>query len=282
MSVESKLEALVSKTVAIPAVPQVLTRMQSVVADPTSSILDAVKVVEEDPGLGARCLRVANSAIYGLRVPATSLRQAAGVLGMRKLQELAIQCSLVAQYAHLRQERAFNIDMFWRHGAVTAVAARHVARVTTLFRGSMAETAASCGLLHNIGRLAMVEAFRAGYLDVILPVGGRGDAACQAECEAFGFTHAEVGAVLAERWKLAPEIVEVARDHHRPRTGKPTLATLVSYASHIAHELLNCGDLAVKESLTSEGSTFLGISQVNAEEATKAIVENAVEALVVA
>lgn len=226
-----ELDDLIVKTVAIPSVPQILTRLQQVVADPNSSIIDAVRVLEEDPGLATRCLRIANSVIYGLRVPCSTLRHASSVLGMKNLKDLALQSCLVAQFAHLKKTRGFNIDLFWQHSVVTAIAARQIAKNTKRFRGSIAETAASCGLLHNIGRLAMLDAFRASYLDVIIPTGGHGTAAITAEIEAFGFDHSTVGALLAQKWNLAIETIETARDHHAAITPEPKLAHLIDRKS---------------------------------------------------
>lgn len=275
------LEGLIARTVSIPAVPHVLMRMQEVVNNPKSSILDAVAVIEEDPGLGIRCLRIANSAIYGLRVPASSLRHAASVLGMRKLQELALQSSLVSQFEHLKKQKAFNTDVFWQHGAVCAVVARHLAKNTRQFRGPAAETAASCGLLHNIGRLAMVDTYRAAYLDVILPVGGHGDAATQAETEAFGFDHAQVGGILAGKWNLAAKVIEIARDHHQPRSGGITLAGVVGYASQLSHAFLTSGDKGLRDLLNSECSAFLNMTPETLEEVTHAIIEQSVNAVMI-
>ena len=152
-------------------------RLQEIVADPNSSLADAVKVVEADPGLATRCLKIANSAIYGVRVPRPTLANAAAVIGMRKLRDLAIQTSLVAKYTHLQQQYGFDLGRFWRHCTLTSVAAREIAKKSRAFRAADAEAASACGLLHNIGRLVMIDSFKTDYLSVILPVGGRGPAA---------------------------------------------------------------------------------------------------------
>jgi HD-like signal output (HDOD) protein len=237
-----ELEDLVLKTVEIPSVPKTLLRLQEVAASVKSSVGDAVKVVEEDAGLAARCLKIANSAMYGLRFPCSTLEHAASVVGLRKLKDLAVQTSLVAQYTHLKKQYGFNLERFWQHGAVTSIASREIARKSRGFRGVDAETAAACGLLHNIGRLAMIDSFRASYLSVILPSGGHGKRAVIAEHEAFGFDHATVGGLLAVKWKLAPEIIEATRDHHTAPPGPPSIAALVGFATDLAHTMLDLGD----------------------------------------
>ncbi|MBI3819314.1 MAG: HDOD domain-containing protein [Planctomycetes bacterium] len=274
------LSQLIDRTVSIPAVPQVLLRLQEIVNDPNKSILDAVQILEEDPGLGVRCLRIANSAVYGIRTPVATLRHAGSVLGMRKIHELALQSCLVGQFDHLRKLRAFNIDLFWQHSAVTVVTSRELAKVVKGFRSIGAERAAACGLLHNIGRLAMLDHFRAGYLDVVLPAGGHGDDACKAESEAFGFDHAAVGSLLASKWNLSPETVEVTRDHHRPFNERSPLTALVGFASYAAYELLNSGDYALKASLNSQEAAFLGLTTEEVDEVSEIIVENSVSAFV--
>lgn len=275
-----ELEELIAKTVAIPSVPNVILKIQDVVNNPNSSMVDAVKILEEDPGLGTQCLRIANSAVYGLRTPCATLRHATTVLGLRKLRDLALQSSLVAKYTHLRNTRGFNIDLFWQHAAVSAISARNIAKNTKRFRGSMAETAASCGLLHNIGRLVMIDSFRASYFDVILPVGGFGGPAVDGEMEAFGFTHATVGALLAEKWHLAPEIIDAARNHHQTRAGEPTLSHLIGFANEVAHGLLISKDQAVIDALASKDAAFLGFDTSLAEQVGQLIVNESVNAVI--
>jgi HD-like signal output (HDOD) protein len=277
-----ELEDLVEKTVSIPAVPQLLMRLQSVVADPKSSISDAIRIIEEDAGLGLRCLKIVNSAVYGLRMPCASLRHAGSVLGMTKLRDLALQSCLVAQFGHLRKALGFNIDLFWQHGAIAAIVARQVARNTRQFRGPMAETAASCGLLHNIGRLAMVDTFRATYLDVILPEGGHGQGAQKAEWDAFGFDHAQAGALLATKWNLSPELVATARDHHKPWGETPTLTSLVAFANEAAHAMLEAGDPGLRRLLECENARKLGIQKEAIDDIVREIAIQTVDATIVA
>jgi putative nucleotidyltransferase with HDIG domain len=270
-----ELEDLVSKTVAIPTIPKALLRLQEIVADPNSSLADAVKVVEADPGLATRCLKIANSAIYGVRAPRPTLANAAAVIGMRKLRDLAIQTSLVAKYTHLQQQYGFDLGRFWRHCTLTSVVAREIAKKSRAFRAADAEAASACGLLHNIGRLVMIDSFKTDYLSVILPVGGHGPAAVTAEREAFGFDHAAVGGLLGTQWNLSPEIIAVAKNHHGRPGDLPSLAQLVGFASAVAHVLIDQGTEASAPHFTKEVRTLFQIPPGAEQEILRAFGEGA-------
>ncbi len=275
-----ELEELITRTVSIPSVPQVFARLQQVVSDPDSSIPEAVKVVEDDPGLAARCLQLANSAAYALKVRSSSLKQAASVLGMKALRDVALQTSLVVTYSHLSKHAGFSLGQFWRHGAVTAVTARHLARHSPALRGVDKEALASCGLLHNIGRLAMLDGFRDDYLRVIGPVGNHGPEAVKAESEAFGFDHAQVGAILAANWQMGDAIVESARDHHLAAGGgAPVLHEVIGFANLLAHAVMEGGAASLAAMLESPAAAPYRLPRESLAFVVDAIVESSIEAV---
>lgn len=269
-----ELEELVESTVKIPAVPKALLRLQQIVADPNSSLADAVKVVEEDPGLATNCLKMASSAVYGLRVPRPTLAAAAAVIGLRKLGDLAVQTSLAAHYSQLQKQHHFDLDRFWSHSTLTAVAAREIARRSRFFKATEVDATGACGLLHNIGRLVMLETFKGNYLAVILPVGGRGAAALEAEREAFGFDHAAVGALLAARWNLPQDVTSVTKLHHCKPTDLPTLPQLVGFASALAHALLEVGESAGRALFDEAAARPYALAPGAAEDVISAVTGN--------
>jgi len=256
-----ELEELVAKTVNLPSVPQALVRLQETIAKPDASVGDAVKILEDDPGLAAKCLQVANSAAYGLRVRSSSLRHASAVLGLRALRDIALQTSLVASYSHLKKYSGFQLGRFWKHATVTGVIAKQVARCSRFLRGVDVDAMTSAGLLHNMGRLAMLDAFRDEYLRVIHPVGSRGSLAVRAEREAFGFDHALAGSVLASRWKMGDEIICTARDHHLSGDDVAPIAQVIGFANETAHVVIDHGEKALRDSLASPAAVRFQIRE---------------------
>lgn len=254
-----ELEGIKGRAISIPPLPKVVTKLQELVANAESTIAQVVEVVESDPGLATRCLRVANSSIYGLRKPAASLRHAASVLGMRAIRDMALQTSVVRAYEHLRAYKRFDLDLFWKHSALTAAAARRLARSARALGSIDVDAIAACGLLHNLGRLAMLEAFKKEYLDVIVPVGSFGSPALQAERDAFAFDHGAAGAYLAKEWNLSPDMIAAARDHHLLVSEAPPMAVLVGLANHLAHAALERGEAGIVATLASPAVKRIGL-----------------------
>jgi len=256
---ESELAGVRWDELSIPQMPKVVTKLQELTADPESSIQAVVAVVESDPGLASKCLRLANSAIYGLRSPAASLRHAASVLGMRAIRDLAMQTTVAGAYEHLRAFRKFDLELFWKHSAATAAAARRLARYSRLMGTIDFDAIAACGLLHNIGRLAMLEAFKKEYIDVIVPAGSFGESALECERDAFGFDHAAAGAHLARAWKLSFDMIASARDHHGSFDKVSPMAALVGLSNLVAHAALQNGERGVTTVLTSPEASLFGV-----------------------
>ncbi|HKE00469.1 MAG TPA: HDOD domain-containing protein [Planctomycetota bacterium] len=259
-----ELQELVERTLEIPSVPRVYVQIEEVMNRPDSSMSEVVKILEGDPGLAVRCLRVANSALYARRQPCSSIKQAVTLLGVRTLRDIALHASLVVAYQGVARYERFDLQRFWKHGAATG----HVARQLTAlpgFRGVTPDTAAVCGLVHNIGRLTMLDAFRNPYLDVIVPCGSRGHASLQAEGEAFGFDHAVVGGVLAEKWNLSPELVAATRDHHRSTKEQAPVANLVAIAGEVAHAMLETGIDGAKRRLSAPDVAAAGMTPARVE-----------------
>jgi HD-like signal output (HDOD) protein len=275
---KGELEELVERTVAIPSCPRILGRLEKALANPEATVVDAVRILEEDPGIAARCLRVANSAVYGLKVPCSTLRHAAAVLGLRNLKTVVLHSSVVLAYEHLRRHPRFDFDRFFRHGAVTALVARQLAKFTRAFGAIDVDALAACGLLHNLGRLALLDAHKEGYLDVIVPEGSHGPGALRAEREAYGFDHADVGGVLATQWNLAPQLAAAAREHHRPAGTGSRLPALLGLANELAHAAIDHGEAGVRASLAAPEAGALGLDPESSEALVVAVVKSAHEA----
>ncbi|MBI1383128.1 MAG: diguanylate cyclase [Planctomycetaceae bacterium] len=168
---------------------------------------DVVAILATDPTLTGRLLKLANSASStGVR-PATTAKEAALRLGLRTVFAVSLSFSLVASNREGHCP-AFDYDAYWSRSLAAASAAQALATLTGELPPSEAFTAA---LLARIGRLALASIHPEGYAEVLEGARGHGTAALiEAEREAFGTDHLELGAALLADWRVPAPIVEAA------------------------------------------------------------------------
>lgn len=230
--------ALIGDIKQLPTPPVVFTQINRVVNSPDASVYDVARIVAEDPGMSARTLRMANSAYYGLAQPVSSVRQAIVILGMDAVRSLALSAALLKTFSGYLAEPEFQ-NNYWRHSLATASAARILHGKRTSDRGIRGgEEGFTAGLLHDIGKLVMVCHIQVLRRQVLAhPQFGVVEDRF-AEQEVLGFTHAEIGAVLAERWNLPEPLVAAIQYHHEPGAAPPEqarLARVVHAADYLAH-----------------------------------------------
>ncbi|MEF8721334.1 diguanylate cyclase [Candidatus Accumulibacter sp. ACC012] len=175
--------------------------------------LDAVaKIVQSDPALSSRLLRLANAAAAGGR-PVASIREAVLQLGMSTVRQLAMGFSLVDQY--LRGScPAFDYPGFWSHSLFMAVASQELGR---LVRTAPLEELFACGLMAQIGRLALATAYPGDY-GAVLAEPSEGLALLEREREHLGVDHTEFTAGIMADCGIPKALAEPVRYHEIPQS----------------------------------------------------------------
>ncbi len=218
---------LVQAIEALPPLPAVALRVIQVAQNPKSSAAELALVVSADPGLSARILRIANSAAYHRERPVTSVQEALVVLGFVQARNVAVSSAITSAFAPDMLHALFRIDAFWRHSIAVAFKASELAGRTKKMDSPSAFTA---GILHNMGRLAMFYADPAG-LDQAVAEAIRRDVKLEiVEDEVLHYNHAELGGLLAMKWKLPSEIRDAIARHHHESLPESTLAHVVAEA----------------------------------------------------
>jgi diguanylate cyclase (GGDEF)-like protein len=178
-----------------------------------ASVREIAQVLQSDPALCGRILKIANSAAAGRSRPVTSVRDAVTHLGVRLVRGVALGFSLVSQSGRGAACRGFDYRAFWSGSLATGVAAQAVAYHTGRIAPAEAFT---CGLLAQVGRLALASIYPDAYGEV-LAAAGRDDAGLRRlERERFATDHNELTAALLADWGLPEVLVEAAEHHERP------------------------------------------------------------------
>ncbi len=204
------LKKFLDKTGDLPAVPSVAAEVMERVESPDTSVEDIKNIIERDPGIAARVLKVANSSLYGFSREIETLSHAITLLGFRTVRTLVMAMSMNQAFKHF----GLAEKLLWEHSVMAGAVGGGIATYGGV--GLQPDEGFTVGILHDVGKIALSNACHDEYGKVIARVYNEGISFVEAEREAFGFDHAEIGACIAEKWKL-PHILEVAIGcHHSP------------------------------------------------------------------
>ena len=202
----AELDVLVEEIADLRPLPPIAAQVLQIAEGDTFSAHELAQAISSDPALTARVLRVANSAYYGFPRRITTIRDAVVLLGFRQ-----VRSTLLATSAIRSMPSYDDIDgaAFWRYSITVGLLAQLLAR----HEGVPQDEAFTAGVLHNVGRLALVQARPEAFRRATELATGRGISLHEAERYVFGFTDAEVGGALARHWRFPAGLAEAIADH---------------------------------------------------------------------
>lgn len=236
---------LITGSTRVSSLPEIFIMITEVVNNPGSSFSDISRVVNLDTALSARLLKIVNSSFYGFPSNIETITHAVSVIGTEQLHDLALATTILANFKGL-PDKIINMNLFWRHSLGVAIIARNLA---IHCREANPERFYLAGMLHDIGRLIILENLPKESKEVMNRLNEIGGIMWQIEREVIGFDHGEVGAALARHWDLPLSLEEIIGNHHNPGRSKryPLETTIIHLADIIAKamELGSSGDIHV-------------------------------------
>jgi putative nucleotidyltransferase with HDIG domain len=215
----------------LPALPNTVTVVKEAMEDIHASPNEVAQKIILDPPIAAKVLSVANSSAYGFSNRVDSVELAVALLGLRETYSIVLSAAVMNLF---EATKSFNYKSYWEEAMNAAAACRLIAQVCG--RGAD-KSMFTAGLLHDIGRIALLETEPDRYkgLDSKL----HGNELVNSEQELFGLSHAEAGYELAMNWNLPQEIAEAIRFHHTPEFSEiaPAHVHIVSLAEKWSHQL---------------------------------------------
>lgn len=205
------LQELIGQIRNLKPIPAVAHQLLSVVDDPDSAMADIANVIQYDPVITASVLKTCNSAFFGLKQPAESIKDAAAMLGTDQIVELALVKSGAQVLSGSQKGYGLAKGDMWRYSVCSAVIARQIAKDKKLDNKNTIFTSA---LLKDLGKVLLAKYVEEFSDKIYGLVEKEGYSFSEAEKKILGIDHAELGAVIAKMWKFSPRMINIIRHHH--------------------------------------------------------------------
>lgn len=208
----TKLVQIMRTLRSMPPLPDVASRILAIVRNPEYSIDGLVAVVRTDPALTTRILKLCNSSLFGLSQPISSVSDAVAYLGSRNLVKLVLVSCTAPYFRNLPPNAYADPGLLWKQTLACSTACQTLAE--RCGHGQPA-TAFTAGILHNVGRVAIVQVVDAEtlataasmMLDPQTPQ-------LEVERKVIGLDHAAASGIVTESWNLPVELRRAVRNHH--------------------------------------------------------------------
>jgi putative nucleotidyltransferase with HDIG domain len=219
----------------LPTLPVILSRLNTMLADPDTSISKLKRVIETDQAITSKLLKLVNSAFYGFRARISNIPHALALLGFNSVRNAIISITVFDAFSKRAGAEGWDARDFWKHSMSVAVISRFLAGKS---RVAVPDDAFVAGLLHDIGKLIMAQYFREKFTRVVTLMQEQGRSFAQAEKADYPpFDHARIGGYIAEKWQFPKSLIEAIQYHHTMTKEAADVGLLlcVHLANRIAH-----------------------------------------------
>ncbi|MGI5922179.1 MAG: HDOD domain-containing protein [Syntrophomonadaceae bacterium] len=259
------IDSIIEGAQDLPSLPQVVVKVMELTENPDSTAQDIHNVLNQDQVMTAKVLKMANSAYYGFPRRIATVTDAIILLGFKTIKSIVIAASVSDVLSKEVEGYALAPGELWRHSQCAAMTARLIARNTKFSSLDLAYTAA---LLHDIGKVIANRLMKESYHEVVKRVTTENISFIEAENQVLGFDHAQIGARVAQKWNLPPELVEAIALHHSPDSAQ--INTKLTAIVHIADAVclsmgIGIGVDGMLYTLSKESLALLGISEEDIE-----------------
>ena len=232
----TQLQTLVNSIPLLPALPNNYTQVRSCISADEVDIERMAEIICQDVAISSALLHWSNSALFGQRFQVDTVHKAIIVLGTDIVESLILSEAINRMIAgNLAEIPGFTLKIFQKHSFAAAIIARLLIKSLFSSNSGRQDRAFTCGLLHDLGKLAAASFFTEKLSAAIALAEKRQCSLAEVEMETIGTTHSELGSYLAEWWALPPFIVNAIQWHHEPKA-TPVEQDIID-AVHVANLL---------------------------------------------
>lgn len=242
----SKLRLALDNLESLPAMPDIAHKLLALPLDTEAGEAQMLSLVEQDPQIFARLIGMANSPAMGVGRKINSIKDAAMLLGLKRLKSVAIGIATMSKLLNQPAGRNFDPHDLWTHSMTVAIVMNVIAQKMPKHLRPDDNQIFLAGLLHDIGLMvlhhvdpeASDELHRQLRLHPTCPIN-------ELELELLGMTHNYIGAQLVRHWHLPDDVIDVVALHHSPRRSNEAFFNPLIRMVNIAEKLLT--DFGVSE-----------------------------------
>lgn len=197
----------------LPSLPLVMDELMTIISDPNAALYAIKDIVKLDPSIFSQILKVVNTVQYrGDEEPRISnLDDAMQRLGLEKVKRIALNTSVLTLFKGIRFPSKFSPESLWTHSVGVAIAS---ANLVDFLNFPLADQVYSCGLIHDIGKLAKLKYDQKNFCEELIKAEESNLNNHQSEIIQNGIRHDLLGGQVSKKWGISPLVEAVAKWHH--------------------------------------------------------------------
>jgi len=205
-----KVTELVEK---LPLFPRDIDRLLATAVKPSEDITEILRLIESDARLSSELLQLAR-VYYGTAEEIKTVEDIARLVGVQAMVQL-----IGISYARTAIDKEFSslkyLSEYIDHSEEVSVGCRILAEICGMAQDER-EIYAVAGLIHDIGRLAIMVASNRTSAHVLGTLWDKMASVVHDEKASLGTNHCDVGAQICRKWNFSPIVQEGILRHHTP------------------------------------------------------------------
>ncbi len=203
----------------LPSLPIVMNELMTVISDHDAALYALQDLLKMDHSIYAQLLKVANTHEYrqGREKRITTMDEAVNTLGLEKVKRVALNTTILSLYKGVELPTGFSLEALWMHSVGVALASSTLAEH---LHTDLVDQAYTCGLLHDIGKVAKCKFDQMLYCEEITSVNENNLDTHQWEIAGKHVRHDILGSYLARTWGISPMVETVTKWHHEEDRSK--------------------------------------------------------------
>ncbi len=230
---------------SLPTLPVLMNELMTTLANEDAAVRAVCDIIRLDQAVCSQLLKAVNTFKIreGSADRITDINEAIQKLGFLRVKEISLTVSVLKFYCENESTKDFNPNGLWSHSVAVAIAS---AVVSDYISFSQPEQAYTCGLLHDIGKVAKYKYNAKLFSKSVRSAGRKGVDLYELETSRKLVRHDLLGYLICKEWAISPMAEAVSLWHHEeersnrldiedPYTHK--LIDIVYLANKVAHKL---------------------------------------------
>jgi len=233
MQTEKSIDRIVRAVEQVPTLPIISQRIQNLFIQDEVSIRQVSDIIEHDPPLAVKILKIVNSSFFGLLNNVSSIDHALVILGFEEVRNIVLGFSI--QNFFNMPSNSFDRKHFWAHSIICSQIAKYLGRHFKIVDDG---TFFLSGLIHDLGKLVSDQYLHNEFEAIIDYISETHATFTKAEKDIMGVTHYQIGAKLLQQWHFPKKVIMQIFYHHAPWYDKNyTSGSIILYLANLLTKL---------------------------------------------